>query len=130
MLYYSVNMTYSVDFREATLAYKQKGHTIQQTCQTFNITRGTYQNWTVIKRKTGNLQPKKHGCRKRKIDPQKLKQYMTEHPDAYLKEIAAHFNCRTSSMYNALVKLKITRKKKLSPTAKNPKKNEKTLYRS
>jgi len=120
-------MTYSVDFREATLSYKQKGHTIQQVCETFSISKRTYNYWTAQKQKTGNLKPKKHGPRKRKIDPQKLEQYIKEHPDAYLKEMAKHFNCKPSSMHNALVKQKITRKKKFSPTAKNHRSNAKTL---
>ncbi|MDR1992828.1 MAG: transposase [Nitrososphaerota archaeon] len=106
-------MTYSKDFREATLAYKQKGHTIKQTCETFNITNKTYHNWLTQKQKTGSLTPKKHGPRKRKIDPQKLKTYTEQHPDACLKEIAQQFNCKASSVYNALVKHKLTRKKSI-----------------
>jgi transposase len=104
-------MTYSVDFREAALVYKQKGHTIQQVCETFSISKRTYNYWAAQKQKTGNLKPKKHGPRKRKIDPQKLEQYIKEHPDAYLKELAQQFNCKPSSMYNALVKRGLTRKK-------------------
>ncbi|MDR0461487.1 MAG: transposase [Nitrososphaerota archaeon] len=89
-------MTYSKDFREAALAYKQKGHTIPQVCETFNISEKTYNNWTNQKQKAGNLKPKKHSRRKRKIDPKQLEQYVTEHPDACLKELAEHFNCKTS----------------------------------
>jgi len=37
-------MTYSCDFREAVLAYKQKGHTLKQVCQTFNINKQTIYN--------------------------------------------------------------------------------------
>ena len=66
MLCYCVGMTYSVDFRETALAFKQKGHTIKQVCETFNITKGTYQNWTIQKQKNGNLKPKKHGHTKEK----------------------------------------------------------------
>jgi transposase-like protein len=51
-------MTYSCDFREAVLAYKQKGHTIQQVCKTFNIAKRTFNYWTAQKQKTGTLQPK------------------------------------------------------------------------
>ncbi|MDR0460953.1 MAG: transposase [Nitrososphaerota archaeon] len=54
------------------------------------------------------------------MNPKQLEQYITEHPDAYLKEIADHFNCKPASIYNALVKQKITRQKKFLPTAKNP----------
>jgi transposase-like protein len=65
-------VTYSVDFREATLSYRQNGHTLKQVCKTFNINPPTYCNWITQKQKIGNLQPKKHSTRKRKIDPQKL----------------------------------------------------------
>jgi transposase len=118
-------MTYSVDFREAVLAYKQKDHTLKQVCETFSISQQTYCNWLSQKQKTGNLKPKKHGPRKRKIDPQQLRQYINNHPDAYLKELAQHFNTKTSSMHVALVKLKITRKKNHSRTAKNQKPQDK-----
>ena len=120
-------MTHSVDFREAVLAYKQKGHTIKQTCETFNINHQTYHNWQNQKQKTNNLKPKKHSPRKRKIDPQKLQQYLQQHPNAYLKEIAKQFNTSTPAVCKKLNKLKITRKKKLSPTAKNFPKNEQTF---
>ncbi|MDR1992595.1 MAG: transposase [Nitrososphaerota archaeon] len=105
-------MTYSLDFREAVLTFRKKGHTIKQTCETFNIPKKTYHNWTNLQQQTDSLQPKKTPTRKRKIDKQKLRQYIEEHPDAYLKELAQHFNVKTSSIHNALVKLKITRKKK------------------
>jgi len=62
-------MTYSTDFREAVLAYKQKGHTVKQVCETFNITEGTYRNWVIQKQKTGNLNPKKHGPADEKSTP-------------------------------------------------------------
>jgi transposase len=118
-------MTYSVDFREAALAYRQKGHTVKQTCETFNIPKRTYHNWTNLKQKTGSLNPKKVLTRKRKINPQQLQKYINDHPDAYLKEIAQHFNVKTSSMHIALVKLKITRKKSHSRTVKNQKQQDK-----
>jgi len=118
-------MTHSIDFRETAIAYKQKGHTIKQVCETFNISKRTYHYWVKLKQQTGSLQPKKTLTRKRKIDPQKLKQYVEEHPDAYLKELAQHFNVKTSSMHVALTKLKITRKKNHLPTAKNQKKTDK-----
>ena len=48
----------------------------------------------------------------RKVDPEKLKAYIAEHPDAYLREIAEVFNCCKTTITNALRRLKITRKKK------------------
>ncbi len=88
-------MTYSWDFREANLAYKKKGHTIQQICETFNISKKNIQ--PLSRSKTKNRQPttKKTQPQKRKINP-KNSQYLEEHPDAYLKEIAKQFNCKDS----------------------------------
>ena len=41
------------------------------------------------------------------------------------KELAEHFNTKTSSMHVAIAKLKITRKKNHLPTAKNQKQTDK-----
>jgi len=120
-------MTHSKDFREVAVAYKQNGHTLKQVCEAFKINPQTYYNWKAQKQKTGNLQPKKHGTRKRKIDNQKLRQCIEEHPDTYLKEIAKQFNVSTPANCKKLKTLKITRKKKHSPTAKNPLKNDKNF---
>ena len=49
----------------------------------------------------------------KKIDPDKLKKYIEEHPDAYLREIAEEFGCSVNAVSKALKRLKITRKKRL-----------------
>ncbi|MDR1991966.1 MAG: transposase [Nitrososphaerota archaeon] len=56
------------------------------------------------------------------MDPQKLKTYTEQHPDAYLKEIAQHFNCKAPSIYAAMVKHKLTRKKNFHLPRKIPRK--------
>ena len=47
----------------------------------------------------------------RKIDPEKLKEYVEHRPDAYLKEMAEEFGCSEVAIFKALKRLKITRKK-------------------
>jgi transposase len=118
-------MTYSGDFREAALAYKQSGHTFAQLSKTFKITPQTYYNWLNLKNTTGTLNAHKTQTRNRKINPQKLRQLIEENPDAYLKEIAKHFNCSAPAIHKKLSKLKITRKKNQSHTPKNQKQNAK-----
>jgi transposase len=118
-------MTYSIDFREAAITYKQSGHTFPQLKETFKITPQTYYNWIELKNQTGTLNCRKVENRTRKIDPQKLRQLLKEKPDAYLHELAKHFNASPPAIHKKLVKLKITRKKNLSPTPKNQKKNAK-----
>ena len=46
------------------------------------------------------------------IDPEKLKAYVAEHPDAYQSEMAEVFGCSESGIQDALRRHKITRKKR------------------
>ena len=46
-----------------------------------------------------------------KIDPEKLRLYVKDNPDAYLREIADVFHCCPTAIRKALQRLKITRKK-------------------
>jgi transposase len=59
------------------------------------------------------LKPKTVRRKARKLESEALIKYVKEHPDAYLKEIAEHFGCVVSAVYQRLKKLGITRKKKL-----------------
>ena len=47
-----------------------------------------------------------------KFDIDALKEYLKEHPDAHLSEIAPRFNMTISGVSRALSRLNITRKKK------------------
>jgi len=58
----------------------------------------------------------------KKIDPVKLKAYLVEHPDSFLREIADHFDCTDVAVHLAMKRLKITRKK----TKEYVERNEKT----
>lgn len=60
----------------------------------------------------GDLNAKKPNRSFKKIDPDKLKEYVEQHPDAYQKEIAREFGCAQSAVQKALKRLKIKRKKK------------------
>ena len=62
-------------------------------------------------KETGTLESKKRKETWRKIDPKKLKEYLKQYPDAYLKEIADEFGCSDVAIIKALRRLKISRKK-------------------
>ncbi len=47
----------------------------------------------------------------KKINPEELKTYVKEHPDACQKEIAKKFKCTSEAVRKALKRLKITQKK-------------------
>ncbi|MDR0313694.1 MAG: transposase [Treponema sp.] len=112
-------MAYSIDFIKKAVAYKQNGHTFNELGEAFGIPSATYYDWeeklengyydVIIKRK-----------RRRKIDKKKLRQAVSEKPDAFLKEYAKQFNCTPVAIFYALDDLNITRKKRLLPIMKNP----------
>ena len=105
-------MSYSRDYRERTIEYRQEGHTLEETHQTFKVAISTIQRWEEQLRETGDLGKKELHRRFRKIDPEKLKAYVAEHPDAYQSEMAREFGCSESGIRDALKRCGITRKKR------------------
>ena len=53
---------------------------------------------------------KKRVVKKRKTPLEELKAFVEAHPDAFLREIAAHFDCVVPSVWAALKQIKDTRK--------------------
>ena len=106
-------MSHSKDLRKRAVKYVEQGGSIKDACQLFEISRSSFQRWRDIKDQTGSLAPKSRIKSPYKIDNEQLKAYINEHPDAYLNEIASHFNVTSPCISIALKRLKITRKKNL-----------------
>ena len=104
-------MSYSKRYRERTIEYWQTGHSLEATHQIFKVSKSTIQKWKKQLEETGNLEKKELHRNFRKIDPDKLRAYVEEHPDAYQSEMAEAFGCSTSGIQDALRRHKITRKK-------------------
>ena len=104
-------MTYSIDFREAVLAHIDSGASIDSTSTLFSIGTTTIKNWKKLRATTGMLTGSGRPCSPYKIDSDKLKAYVKDHPDAYLNEIAEHFGVTSPGIHAAMKRLNITRKK-------------------
>lgn len=116
-------MSYPVQYRKRVIEYRQEGHTYADTSEIFKISTTTIQRWEKQLKEEGDLKPKEPNRPFRKIDPEKLKAYVEQHPDAYQHEIAKEFGCAQSGIQQALARLGITRKKKRKLTRnKTPKK--------
>jgi transposase len=90
----------------------REGYTQDEAKVIFKVGLTSIKRWVKQYLEVGHLKNKPLNRTFEKIDPQKLKVYVQEHPDAYLKEIAAEFKCCTAAVYFMMEKLKITRKKK------------------
>lgn len=104
-------MSYDTKYRHRAIEYWNEGHSKKETAEVFKVSHFTLQKWKSQLKETGNLESKKRKVSWRKIDPAKLKKYLGQHPDAYLKEMAEVFDCTDVAILKALRRLKITRKK-------------------
>ena len=105
-------MSYDEKYRKRTLEYRHEGHTLAQTSKTFRVSVTTICKWENQLRKEGNLKRRPIQRHFKKIDPEKLKEYVAANPDAYLREIADVFQCCQTAIRKSLQRLKITRKKR------------------
>ena len=105
-------MSYSEDYRKRTIEYREEGHTLEKTQEVFKVSISTIRTWENQWKEKGTLAPAPVVRRYKKIEPQRLKTYVQEHPDAYPKEIALEFNCCETAVRKAFERLGITRKKR------------------
>ena len=87
-----------------------------QTNKVFKVAINTIRNWERQLKTEGHLQKHTFVRTFKKIDPEKLRAYIKDNPDAYLREIAETFQC----CQTALKRFKITRKKATRYFEQNP----------
>ena len=67
-------------------------------------------------KKRGNLENKALNRPHKKIDPENLRAYVEEHPNAYQREMVEEFDCSVTAVPKALQRLGITRKERQHTT--------------
>lgn len=109
-------MAYNEDFRKEVIEYLEKGHSQRKTQHKFGISLGAINRWHQKYKKTGQLKDKPPRRDFRKLDPDKLRVYIQEHPYDSLKKIGEAFGCTDMGVSKACKKLGIVRKKSRSIT--------------
>jgi len=109
-------MQYSEIYRRRVIEYRQAGHTLKEMHEIFQVSIGAIQKWEKRLTETGEIKNKPVKRPFKKLDPERLKTYIENHPDAYLKEIAEEFGCSAPAVLKALRRLGYTRKKRQSIT--------------
>ena len=104
-------MAYDNKYKERALAYWAEGHSHRETAKVFGIGTTTLKGWKKLKAEGKGLSPKPRVYKATKLPSERLKEYVTEHPDAYLSEIAEHFGCTGEAVRQALLRNGIVRKK-------------------
>jgi transposase len=119
--------SYSVDLRERVLKHLEKNQNREAASLLFQVGIATIYRWISRKKEKGNVEPLHRPYVYKKIDDQKLIDYVEKNPDHFLSEISKHFNLTPQAIFYALKRLKITRKKSLRSTKKGTKKKELAL---
>lgn len=107
-------MSKSKDLREAAVAYQKEGHTYEETAKVFGVVKSTVHRWVKQYEETGDLSDKPLNRGFKKIDPEKLRAYVAEHPDDTQEEVSVVFGCCPQAVSKAYRRLGITRKKRRS----------------
>lgn len=118
---------YSLDLRERVLKYLEKNKNKQSASDLFQVGIATVYRWVARKKEKGHVEPLRRKYAYKKLDDQKLIEYVEANPDQFLSEIGEHFNVTPQTIFYALKRLKITRKKRLRFTRKEAKKQERAL---
>ena len=116
-------MVYSIELRQRALNYIANGGSRSEASKIFGVTIPTLANW-LSRQKQQDLAPKMRGSRPSKIDNEKLKKYIEDHPDSYLREIAEVFSSTLQAVFYACKRLNITLKKRSHATKRETRKNE------
>jgi transposase len=107
-----VLMAYSEQFRKEVMEYIDGFHSQDYVAKLFGLSPKTVWNWVQQRKEKGHLSPKKAADRApRKLPKDVLLQYVSDNPDAFLREIADHFKCAQSSVARRLKKFGISYKK-------------------
>lgn len=122
-------MVYSLDLRKKALNYLEKGGTRKEAAKIFGLTTRTLTNW-IRRKKEQNLPPKARCLSPSKIDSDRLRQYVKDNPDAYLREIAEEFGSTLQAIFYACRRLKISLKKRSLTTKNVMRKSEKNLLKN
>lgn len=107
---------YSVDLRKRVLDFIDQGGKIAEACERFSVGRDTIFQWKRLRKKTGSLNPRRRIRKPWKLDYEALQKLVQSRPDSTLKELAQSSNASIGGVRAALVRLKITRKKRPYPT--------------
>jgi len=119
-------MTYSLDLRKKALKYLAKVGDRKKVAETFEITKRTLANW-IRRERDNHLAPKPRRRSPSLIDSQKLRSFIEQHPDAYLREIAEEFGSTLQAVFYACKRLKISLKKRHLSTRKGMRRKEESL---
>lgn len=102
-------MSYSTDLRRRVLAFVEEGGSKAMAARLFKVHPSTIYEWL---KRGEDLAPRPSTTRRRKLDKEALARHVCAHPDALLRERAAHFGVRINSVWVAMRRMGFVKKRR------------------
>jgi transposase len=115
---------YSIDLRKKVIEFLEIGNTQREASKVFNISKTTVNTWCLRNKNEGHYLPRKRLGAKPSIEHESFVNYVNNHPDSRLEDIARNFGISASGARYWLKKVGFSYKKKTFPTWKQMKKGE------
>jgi transposase len=104
---------YPVELREKVVNFVMKqGKSMKLASRVFEVSYETVRNWVRKYRETGKVEGEAKETKPYKLDWEVLRKEVEENPDSYLEERARKFGVAISTIWNALKRMGIKRRKK------------------
>ena len=116
---------YILDIREKVIKFIKSGKTQKEASAHFSISICSIGIWWRRYKQEGHFEPRKRPGKKARLCPKELEKFLSEHPNALLKDIGNHFEMTGEGALYWMKKLGYSYKKKSSPTWSLTRKNEK-----
>ncbi len=100
-------MVYSLEIGQKAVNSLANGGKMADASQIFGVTTRTLSDW-LLRIKQHDVAPRLHGSIPSRIDNQKLKKYIEENPDMYLREIVKAFSSTLQAVLYACKRFNIT----------------------
>lgn len=115
---------YSNDLRQRVIEYLDAGNRYASASKLFKVSISAIGRWYRKYKQEGNCLPKKRGGSERKVDLEKLEDYVKENKDMTLKKAAQEFGVSIFTISYRVKRLGYSYKKKTFPMWKQAKKSD------
>ncbi len=102
---------YNESFRVRVVEFLRQGHTYQEMAEIFGVSVRSICAWSKMEKEGKKLKFEFVPRSPHRVNYEELLAYVKEHPDAYLREISAHFSVAITTIWTALKRLGVKYKK-------------------
>jgi transposase len=105
-------MGYDKKLRERVFAHVDAVKTQEEVRKMFGLGVNTITQWKKLRAERGSLENRPLERKHKKVDPEKLRNYLEQNPESFDYEAGAEFGCSGEALRQARNKHRITRKKR------------------